>query len=280
MPMYDFHQLTNWSWYFCGSKTIAKLVYQSGQAYSGSEAELLEWVYSQEALSKFSIAHYSRRTAAQTACANDNFLKAIQAASPGRHFITDLAGCSGELLEIMTELFTIVRNLNTTDDGRSDQHEKTFKDLQARLETIQQEVNVTSTRTSHEVARLKSTAELYRLACLIYLERVGRGVPRWNTRVGKVVEVALDLLESLKSCERAFPMFVVSCEARTDEQRRIVLDVFAETSKTRNVGNMNLVRTMVEAAWVHDDLHGEEEVPALDMYNFVVSACQAMPSFT
>jgi hypothetical protein len=81
------NQSPNWTWYFCGSKTIAKLIYQSGRAYRDGEVELLDWVYNHEALSKFSICHYAGRTAAQLACANDHDLKSKQALSPKRQFV-------------------------------------------------------------------------------------------------------------------------------------------------------------------------------------------------
>jgi hypothetical protein len=34
-------QASNWTWYFCGSKTIAKTIYTTDQSYYGDEALLL-----------------------------------------------------------------------------------------------------------------------------------------------------------------------------------------------------------------------------------------------
>jgi hypothetical protein len=179
----------------------------------------------------------------------------------------------------MTELFTAVR-ISNGKNGPSDEYEDILKDLELRLNSIQQKMRAYDALSPQGVDRLRSTAELYRIACLVYLERVGRGLTHWNTRVVKLVEDGFSLLKILGRCERPFPLFVVSCEARTDDQRQIVLQAISRTQKERNVGNMHWIKTMVEAAWVHEDLHGQDELPAMVKYNFVISACQALPAFT
>jgi hypothetical protein len=179
----------------------------------------------------------------------------------------------------MTELFTAVR-MSSSGILPSGNYKDILKDLQVRLNTLKQELRVYDAVSKQGMERLKSTAELYRIACLIYLERVGRGLTHWNKRVEKLVEEGFSLLKSLGTCERPFPLFVVSCEARTDDQRQIVLETISKTQTTRNVGNLTWMKTMVEAAWVHEDLHGQEELPALVKYNFVISACQTLPAFT
>jgi hypothetical protein len=193
--------------------------------------------------------------------------------------ITDVAGCSPELLEIMTELFTAVR-LSGSGSHPSDGYQDLLKDLQLRLNNIRQKLRTHDDVPPQGMHKLKSVAELYRIACLIYLERVGRGRTKWNSGVTKLVEDGFKLLKTLGSCEKPFPLFVMSCEASTDDQRQTVLQAIFKTQEERNVGNMNYIKTMVEAAWVHEDLHGEEELPAIAKYNFVISACQTLPAFT
>jgi hypothetical protein len=169
----------------------------------------------------------------------------------------------------------------------STQHKKEIRALEIRLEGLKQERRVSNHCSSpytgtQESDRVSGMAELYRLAALIYLKRVAGGVSVDDTlswsKVQSWVEEALDLLkDTVKTCERPFPLFVIALEARTDDQRHLVLQVIDNTIKERVFSTLPSLWRMVEAAWVQDDL---EELNALLKYHAVISANRVPPAFT
>lgn len=128
------------------------------------------------------------------------------------------------------------------------------------------------------------TAELYRIAALVFLERVCRRRPRYAPEVEHLVKAGLTILQRLKVCAVMWPLFIIACEAETDEQRRIVLATFNISKKFRKAGNISWVQKLTEAVWKQDDLLtystiASTTVPLL-RYGSSISASRQLPNFT
>lgn len=128
------------------------------------------------------------------------------------------------------------------------------------------------------------TAELYRTAALIFLERACRRRQRCTPEVEHLVEAGLTILQRLKVCGVMWPLFIVACEAETDEQRTIVLATFEASRKIRKAGNISFIQELTEAVWKQDDLFtysriAADRVPLL-RYGSVISASSQLPNFT
>jgi hypothetical protein len=128
--------------------------------------------------------------------------------------------------------------------------------------------------------RTRKLAELFRLAAYIYLERLGKAVSPDNRLFKDLVDQAFRLLWDLGDCDRPWPLFVIALEARTDEERKLVLTVIGNALRRRPLGNLTITKRMIQAAWVHQDLQEGAGVDALLVYNRVVSANRVPPSFT
>ena len=128
------------------------------------------------------------------------------------------------------------------------------------------------------------TAELYRVAAMIFLERACRRIPRSDPQIEHLVGTGLKLLERLQGCAATWPLFIVACEAETDEHRNIALDSFEASAKARKAGNIPWVQGLAEAVWKQDDLSTYSSVPAdtvqLLRYRSVISASGQLPNFT
>jgi hypothetical protein len=153
--------------------------------------------------------------------------------------------------------------------------------LELRLQNIRQEFRIGDvTETQLQRDRSGSIAELYRLSALIYLETVARGASRASLKADKWIQDAFKTLETLKICERPFPLFVVAVGASTEYQRAVILKVIASTLEERPLGAISSVKRMIQAAWVQDDLNPEQELDSLLKYNTVISANRSPPAFT
>ena len=123
-------------------------------------------------------------------------------------------------------------------------------------------------------------AECYRLAALIYLERVARGTLQSTAKVAMLAELAFKSLSQIRALERPWPLFVLALEANGEEQRRILLDVLDGGAEYRGEeGNFSMLRKMVKSAWMQQDLAGGRQLDMLDVYNTVISANHMPPSF-
>ncbi|KAE9378870.1 hypothetical protein N431DRAFT_553212 [Stipitochalara longipes BDJ] len=270
----------SWTVFFCGCKRISKMVYGHDETYEGDLATLLDWVFYHDVLYKFSILHWTQRVEEQRQLAKEPKMISKQIYSPSRSIILSSLGCSLELLDTLTLVFD---NVLDREDPLylSEEHERSMRSLELRLENIQQECRIGEIEeTQLQRDTSNGIAELYRLSALIYLERVARGASKASLKATKWVQDAFKILENLRSCERPFPLFVIAVEACTDYQKAIILKVIASTIEERPLGAISSVKRMIEAAWVQDDLNLEQELDSLLKYNSVISANSSPPAFT
>ncbi|KAF5603830.1 C6 finger domain protein [Fusarium subglutinans] len=101
-------------------------------------------------------------------------------------------------------------------------------------------------------------AELYRLAALLYLQRV---VPTDGDedRREAYVQQALSIMSGLTVASSPWPCFIVACEVTLEEQRLQILEVLYKMDAVRKIGNMHVTRTIVETIWKQQDLRAGDE---------------------
>jgi hypothetical protein len=125
--------------------------------------------------------------------------------------------------------------------------------------------------------------ELFQLAALVYLHRANANVLDAAARTQQYVDRAFVLFAQLPTCSRQFPLFILGSEARTDEQRAVVLDLMERTSRSASSRSLNHVRILLNAVWAQDDLAESEwgkgsEVGYWEKISGVISACSIVPS--
>lgn len=121
--------------------------------------------------------------------------------------------------------------------------------------------------------------ELFRCAGLIYLHRVLKGEHRHSEPVSLLLDKAYSLLQDLEVCEAPWPLFIIGMEARTEDDRKLVLSLLGASVKRRPLGNLVQVERMVKSAWVQEDLGGEPTLDALAAYTEVISGAHIPPPF-
>lgn len=121
--------------------------------------------------------------------------------------------------------------------------------------------------------------ELFRLAGLVYLARTSRNFSGQSPKLNQWTEEAFSILTDLKTCQYPFPLFIFGCEAKSDDRRMAILDLFAKTEKAPHLRNLQGVKGLIQSVWVQVDLQIDEEVEYIRKLNFVLSSSDAMPSF-
>lgn len=188
-------------------------------------------------------------------------------------------GCSLELLDVVCQIVEVV--LDRDDPHfRSDQHLAAIRTLELRLERLEQRVSAVTEDVDCDTRATKKLAELFRLAAYIYLERLAKGSESQETKVRCLLDDAFGLLRELKVCERPWPLFIIALEARTDEERVLILSVLEQSLIQRPMGNLTITQRLIHAAWIQQDLHATSAIDPLLVYNTVVSGNRVPPSFT
>jgi hypothetical protein len=249
-----------------------------------------------DALAKFSLRHYTQKTWRQRGCETDPHLNSKVEESPTRNIVStssDLSlavteywqvlgsmGCSLELMDIISRMSDHVLSLNDP-NFRTLDHLEILDDFERRLLNLEQVVVfVGVTESAGDQERAAYTAELYRIASLIYLYRVARRMPSDSPAMTHLVEDAMSIFEKTGMSDSTWPLFVIGCEAKLDHHRAVMIDTFQATVESRQFANIHWIRQMVEAAWKQDDLNTtEQDIDGMVRYNSVMSASKVLPSF-
>jgi hypothetical protein len=107
--------------------------------------------------------------------------------------------------------------------------------------------------TPGQIKDTSATAELYRLAGLLYLQRV---VPTAGDEVKRAdyLQQAFGALRTVRVATSPWPIFAIACESRTEEERARILEVLERMDEVRNVGNVRVMRSIIETIWKQQDL--------------------------
>lgn len=153
--------------------------------------------------------------------------------------------------------------------------------LGKQLETLQQIPQVVEDSMSGKLdeARISNTAELYRLAALIYLHRSVTQKPVDDPELQLLVNSALSILTALEICTSPWPLFIIACEVFEDEQRVIIFDTLEKMQKERRIGNVEIMRNIIETVWKRTDLNSLTDVKTRVNWKDLVDTRRQIPSF-
>jgi len=94
-----------------------------------------------------------------------------------------------------------------------------------------------------------------------------------------MVERAYTLLDHLQTFNPAFPLLIIGCEARTDEQRMRLLEHIERAMKTSSLRSLHGLQNILQQVWVQDDLAVDYKLDYLNRLDAVISSYRIMPSF-
>ncbi|KAF2637690.1 hypothetical protein P280DRAFT_520824 [Massarina eburnea CBS 473.64] len=266
-----------WTRCICFSKTASIATCDLDQPHTGDLALVLDWVYYFDVLSKFSVLHYDRREQCALDCAKREHLMVAAMNSPDMTNIVPTLGCSLEVWGTISSLINTMLNMQEDDDP----HTEALNRLERRLKYAEQDIKVEEldSNSLDKMQQTRDIAELYRLAALIYLNRAGYNTAISNPALQTITESAFAILDKLHTCERTFPLFIVSCEARTDVQRATVLRLMNTTRTRFAATNIMRVHGYVERFWALDELDVGRDTEYADKVTAVLSSREAIPVF-
>lgn len=170
--------------------------------------------------------------------------------------------------------------LNRDDPAlNSSEHIEALDRLERRLIHAKQHITQQDNMEPSRLDEAIKVAELYRLAALVYLYRAGKRYPSTNSKVRAVTETGLRIVGRLRTCGRAFPLVIIGCQARCDEDRLAILGIFRRTLSCREISTEVGTQRFIEASWGQDDLHTGEELDYVEKLNAIMNLGKCRPCF-
>ncbi|KAK6594839.1 C6 finger domain-containing protein [Botrytis cinerea] len=171
-------------------------------------------------------------------------------ANPENKIIIGSLGCSLEVLECIS----CINELSGLTE-RQGEFQDFARGLVKQLENAHQISAIMEDDTTGKIDQMKieNTAELYRLGALIYLHSI-LSVPSDSDIIQDLVSKALAILTRNGVCTSPWPLFIAACEVVSDEQRIQILDVLEDMQSERRIGNLEIVRGIIETVWKQMDL--------------------------
>ncbi|KAK6209288.1 hypothetical protein LQW54_006392 [Pestalotiopsis sp. IQ-011] len=172
-------------------------------------------------------------------------------------------GCSIEVMEIMSYINGIrAREMHAEQDEFSAEEKSRINDevycIEGRLANLDQgmDPSYASQLCPYKRAMILNTAELYRLATFLYLQRAHNTAQVHELRP-LYLQQAFAVLRSLETCTSPWPLFVLACEADTDDQRIDILQALDRMDSERHIGNIRVLRDIIEVFWKQQDMHAD-----------------------
>jgi hypothetical protein len=187
--------------------------------------------------------------------------------------MSSIATYAHPLLQLLAEVFET--RLYASDPlYHSNDYQQSLNDLKSRLNDID-----LVTKNEEGKGDKYYCLEFTRLAGLVYLERVSRNFSGQSTQLDHWKEDALCILTKLNTYPSSFAMFIIGCEAHTDEERLIILDFFTRLEQGSHLSSSLEAKGMIQTAWIQHDLGVEGELEYIHKINLVMSSRDVIPSF-
>ncbi|SPO01863.1 uncharacterized protein DNG_04536 [Cephalotrichum gorgonifer] len=269
-----------WTWYLTGVKEIIKAARLDILSQDGDVAMLVDWVYYHDVLARFSSRPWHRGTEKATlfpTCVNSEASETPFFADTTRLTDGRASGMQSSALATLGLLSDICDAVltgpqSTAPVREEDEHGAFLKILDWRIKRM-------PVPTATEVDPDASlTAELYRLAMLVYLNWASGDALNQASKTKKHVKQAFAIIPQLASCPRQLPVFIFGCEAHPEDQRAAVLDLIARTERRVSSRSFNYTRLLSQVVWVQDDIAGRD-LNYWDKVSYVISCCTIMPAF-
>ncbi|KAM0437833.1 hypothetical protein ACHAPT_002198 [Fusarium lateritium] len=181
---------------------------------------------------------------------------------------------------ILSLLSEVCETLVDPRDPRS-HHEEYISSLKA-LERRIDDVSVTS--SSFKLSNDASFAvELYQVATRIYLARASQSPWEPPENLDSLIEAGFSGTSKTcaSGCEHFFPLLIIACEARRDEQRVAILNLVERTQRDFRIRSVRGVTDAIKSIWVQQDLHADGDILVnyLDVMSAGISSTSTIPSF-
>ncbi|TQS33879.1 hypothetical protein Golomagni_05762, partial [Golovinomyces magnicellulatus] len=236
---------------------------------------LLNWVEYHMAMSRFSHKHWfvngQSTRIGQYLASTDHTTCHSQKIKPA------LSSSQG-LLRHVYNMFDVLR---TPSDPlyHSENYERSLRCLENKITSVVAASQTSSSSTTPIARAWSTTIDLFKLSALIYLKRASRNFSGVSHEIDAMVEKAYLHLDELETFSLPFPLLIIGCEARTDDQRIRLLHFIERATQTSASASLRGLQNTLMQIWNQDDLAHGYELDYLKKLDTIISSYQIMPSY-
>jgi hypothetical protein len=275
---------SSWVGYVSGVKQVIDAV-KSAKPVPGCNASFIHgWVYYFDVMARFSFRHWRTENIKTIAnelgfnsdCSNSC---AVQYILVRASFVREIPNISVNAHPIVQLLFEVSDTAMYPTDPRyvKAEYQEYLDDLRSRLENVSSRTDAYSS-SQDALQHTESLLELTRLAGLIYLERVSRNLSGQSPKITSWTRQGLEIIAKLDSCLCPFALLILGCEADKDEDRIVILDLYARMEKKPHFRSFLEVKALIQTAWNQQDLADDQELEYIHKLNLVLSSRDVVPS--
>ncbi|KAF2656195.1 hypothetical protein K491DRAFT_715581 [Lophiostoma macrostomum CBS 122681] len=267
---------TTWQLHLRGAKTVTEAL-TSHERRMPSIGFILDWFEYHNTFSGYS------HSTDPSQCNHAHNLVLPESNSDSQKII-GLLGCSGELLQLI-QCINHLRNLQscTLPRGRQEQDDilHATQLLRNRLTNLRQECHIVQIESAGAIdsQRITLTAELYRIASLLYLYQVAPLPALPDNAVQSVVMTGFAVLGQLEVCTSPWPLFMLGVHATSDVDRQITLATIDTAVLKRGVGNYQIIKGLIQSVWKQRDLHADDKISTRIDWRELIDPHSGIPSF-
>jgi hypothetical protein len=274
-----------WVGYIVGIKRVIDAAKQI-ETPVGSDASLvLGWIFYFEVMARFSLRHW--RTDQMKALVEElGFdtripgwcaLQYVLARSSFARDVPNIAAHAHPVFQLLAEVSDTAM-YSSEPKYLSAEYQLHLEDLRSRLEHVSSQPIGFGDSPQKELHHTQQFLELNRLAGLIYLERVSRSFSGQSCKMQTWVKQAVSILAKLETCLCPFALFIISCELDADEDRMLILNLYARVEKKPHLRSFLETRGLIQTAWNQQDLAGDEGLEYIYKVTLVISSRNVIPS--
>ncbi|KAL3471255.1 fungal-specific transcription factor domain-containing protein [Aspergillus californicus] len=250
-----------WQSYITGVKQVINAS-SLGNSPPDELGTLLDWVNYHDALARFTALHWREPPPPSKSLGDPQCKELFQVVTDPTPMLRSTPSEANALLGLLSEGCDLLSN----------RQRMLGPEYESALKLLKKSKALFITDSKNPIL------EIFHLAILIYLNRATNHAIEPASKTHLRIERAFSLLPTMAACERQFPLFVLACEARTDQERCTILDLLARTGKAVSSRSVALLTRLIEAVWVQDDLatgwldYGEK-------LRAIIGRCPNLPTF-
>ncbi|CVK95256.1 uncharacterized protein FMAN_13401 [Fusarium mangiferae] len=266
-----------WVWHIWGAVDVIQATQLSHRSSESETYALIDWVNYHHTLSRFSTQHWRHKALAQKA-----FIKPVQRSD---HVATSQLSIYkpnhppiDPTSSIMSLLFDACDIIIDPQDPKSNspEYRKSLQRLEAQVDDLIASPIPNDLNPESAVA-----LELYRVATRIYIARASQSPWEAPALLDSLIDALFEGPVASCTCIHFFPLLILACESGRDDQRVAILNLIDRTQRDARVRSMKAVTNAIQAIWVQQDLHADDEVLVnyMDLLSIGISSSSTIPSF-
>ncbi|KAG7405113.1 hypothetical protein Forpe1208_v014888 [Fusarium oxysporum f. sp. rapae] len=266
-----------WLWHIWGAVDVIQATQLSNHSSESETYALIDWVNYHHTLSRFSTQHWRHKSLAHPGSKKPSQRYRCVPPPPLSIYKPNHPSVD-PTSSIMSLLFETCDIAIDPQDPKSQNSE--YRGSLHRLEA-QVEDLITSPIPNNLNPESAFALELYRVATRIYIARVSQSPWEVPALLDSLVDALFNGPVASCTCIHFFPLLILACESRRDDQRVAILNLIDRTQRDARIRSMKAVTNAIQAIWVQQDLHADSEVLVnyMDLLSIGISSSSSIPSF-